>query len=111
MGYLEFVSHNREIADLMFGHTFAGNADSEALNEAASRGVRELAVIIENGKQVGLYGSRESEHLVLTALSTVHGLSMLASGGFLGECADSDFKIRALGKALFDIVTQGMFVK
>lgn len=61
--------------------------------------------------RAGLYGSRDSEHLVLTALSTVHGLAMLASGGFLGAFTDSDGRIRALGEAMFDIMTQGMFAK
>lgn len=109
LGYLEFVSNNREIADLMFGRGFAGEEHGSMINEAASLGVRELAVIIENGKKDGLYGQRDTEHLVLTALSTVHGLSMLVTGGFLGEFADSDAKVRALGGALFEIVTQGMF--
>lgn len=109
LGYLEFVSHNREIADLMFGRGFAGEEDAGMINEAASLGVRALAVIIENGKKAGLYGQRDTDHLVLTALSTVHGLSMLVTGGFLGEFADSDIKVRALGGALFEIVTQGMF--
>lgn len=95
----------------MFGRVFTGGSDSEVINEAAILGVRELAVIIENGKKVGLNGQRDMDQLVLTALSTAHGLSMLVSGGFLGELADSDGKVRSLGHALFEIQMQGMLLR
>lgn len=110
IGYLQFVARNHEVADLMFGRLFAGDADQDDIHEAASLAVKELAVIVENGKRAGLYGQRDTDQLVMAALSAVHGLSMMVSGGFLGERADSEDKRLALGDALFTIVTEGMFV-
>ncbi len=108
MGYIFYVSRNRERADLMFGAGLNLSECGPDLRQAADAALNALALIIENGKRAGLYGGRDTLDLVLTTLSTVHGLSMMISGGLLKDQASSTKKLRALGARVYDILVNGM---
>jgi len=108
MGYIFYVSRNPEIADLMFRPGLSPGESGEELQQAIELAVGSLASIIENGKRNKLYADHETMDLVLTSLSTVHGLAMFIAGGMLIDPASSRDMIDALGSRVFNILLHGM---
>ena len=85
MRYVRFVLDNPEIAQVMFGGGVPSELPDATLQQAASDAIGALAEIVGNGKVAGLYAGRDTQDVVLTSLSTVHGLAMLLSSGFAGR--------------------------
>jgi len=108
MDYIFYVARNPEIADLMFRPGLAAGESGAELQQAVGSAVGSLAAIIENGKHSKLYGEHATMDLVLTSLSTVHGLAMFITGGMLIDPASSPADIEALGKRVYDILMHGM---
>ena len=78
------------------------------LRAAADEAIGGLASIMENGKRAGLFGARNTDDLVLTALSTVHGLSLLISGGLVERGDASGKQLRALATRVYDTLMLGL---
>jgi AcrR family transcriptional regulator len=108
MGYVFYVSRNTEIADLMFKPRLSPDENGEELGQAIDSATGSLAAIIENGKRDKLYGDFETMELVLTCLSTVHGLAMFVASGMLIDPASPRAEIEALGERVYDILMHGM---
>lgn len=108
MDYIFYVARNPEIADLMFRPGLSREESNTELQQAVNSAVGSLAAIIENGKQRKLYGDHQTMDLVLTSLSTVHGLAMFIAGGMLIDPASPESSIEALGKRVYNILLHGM---
>jgi len=108
MGYVFYVARNPEIADLMFRPGLSPDKNGAELRQAIDLAVGSLAAIIENGKRHKLYGNYETMELVLTSLSTVHGLAMFVAAGMLIDPASPRAAIEALGSRVYDILMHGM---
>lgn len=108
MGYIFYIARNPEIADLMFRPGLSQNHSGEELRQAVDAAIGSLATIIENGKQHRLYADHDTMDLVLTSLSTVHGLAMFIAGGMLIDPASPRSSIEALGARVYDILMHGM---
>lgn len=108
LGYIQYVSRNREVAHLMFGGVLSLQDCGTELREATDAAVGELFAIIENGKRAGLFGARDTSDLVLTTLSTVHGLALLISGGLLDHEDPSGDNLRALGTRVYETLMHGL---
>ncbi len=108
MGYIFYVARNPEVAELMFRPGLNPEESSPELCQAIESAGASLAAIIENGKHQKLYRKHETRDLLLTCLSTVHGLAMFISGGMLIDSTLSDDDIRILGRKVYDILLRGM---
>jgi AcrR family transcriptional regulator len=106
--YLQFILENPEIAQVMFGSVLPRKSADSALHQAVSEAVQGLAQIIENGKAAGLYANRQTKDLVLTSLSTVHGLAALMSQGFIGGGKLSPEKAQAVALRVAETLWHGM---
>jgi AcrR family transcriptional regulator len=110
IGYVFYVSQNTEIADLMFRPTLPNREHCEALQHAANEAISGLTAIIEGGKRAGVFIQRDTDDLVLTSLSAVHGLSaFITSGLFVGADATQEL-ITALGERVYATLLQGLEV-
>lgn len=107
LGYIFYVSQHKEIADLMFSGVLSMNNCGAELKQKSDQAVSSLVHIIENGKRKGLYGEKDVMELTLTSLSTVHGLSMLISAGFMGDDLSSE-KLREIGTKVYTTLMDGM---
>lgn len=111
MSGIIYVSQNPEVIDLMFGGVLPPHQWGPELKQANDDSINGLFQIIENGKKVGLYGRWDTRELALTALSTVQGLSVFVASGILKSHLGSKRKLRMVAKRVYDILTQGMFVR
>jgi len=107
LGYIQYVARNREIAHLMFGGVISLPDCGSDLRQAMDAAIGGLAAIIENGKRAGLFGTQDTEDLVLTTLSTVHGLSLLIVGGLLPQDPAGE-NLRSLGTRVYDTLMHGL---
>lgn len=104
--YVRYVLDNPEIAQVMFGSGVPSVQPDAALQQVATEAIAALAEIIENGKAAGLYRGRDTQDLVLTSMCSVHGLSMLISGGFAGSL--SHRQVRALAMRIAETLWRGL---
>jgi AcrR family transcriptional regulator len=111
LNYIQYVSRNPEIANLMFGGVLSLENCGPELKQASNDSIGGLFAIIESGKQSGLFVNKDTQSLALTALATVHGLSMLIIGGILKDQVSSDAKLQALGKSVYEIMLNGLLIK
>lgn len=108
MTYLLFILENPEIAQVMFCSVLPRKSVDSALHQAVSEAVQGLVQIIENGKAAGLYADRQTEDLVLTSLSTVHGLAALMSQGYIGGAKPGPDKARAIAMRVAGTLWHGL---
>lgn len=108
MGYVFYVSRNPEIADLMFRPSLPRSEHCEQLQQAAGDAISSLTTIIESGKRAGVFVQRDTDDLVLTSLSAVHGLAaFIASGLFVDANAPAEL-VTALGERVYTTLLQGL---
>lgn len=107
IGYILYVSQHKEIADLMFSGALPINNCGAELKNVSDQAVNSLVRIIENGKKAGIYGEKDTMALTLTSLSTVHGLSMLISAGFMGDEISNE-KLREISIKAYTTLMEGM---
>lgn len=107
LGYILYVSQHKEIADLMFSGVLPIHNCGPDLKQASDQAVNSLVHIIENGKRAGIYGEKDTMALTLTSLSTVHGLSMLISAGFMGDDISTE-KLQEFSIKIYTTLMEGM---
>ncbi|HHH43445.1 MAG TPA: TetR/AcrR family transcriptional regulator [Gammaproteobacteria bacterium] len=108
IGYLRFVVDNPEIANLMFSGVLSPVRRGSELGEAAACAERDLLLIIELGKQAGLYAGFDNNDLTTAFLSMMHGLSMLLAGDLLPGQQRDERSVRVLGRTVAAILLNGM---
>jgi AcrR family transcriptional regulator len=108
LNYLHFILENPEIAQVMFSNVLPRKSADSALHQAMSEAIQGLVQVIENGKTAGLYANRQTEDLVLTSLSTVHGLVALMSQGFIGGAKPSPDQAQAMAIRVAETLWHGM---
>ena len=106
--YIQYVSRHKEVANLMFGGVMSQDKSGAELQQAADQAIGGLIAIMENGKQAGLYGNRDTMDLVITSLSTVHGLSMFVSAGMLGGELSDVHALKAISTRVYEIMMHGL---
>jgi AcrR family transcriptional regulator len=104
VAYVKFGVENPAHYRLMFGSIFVPTANGwpEALIDAADRAKRVLAEIIFRGAEAGDFvvsptNKKELEVAVLSAWSTVHGLTMLAIDG---QAASEQAKVEKIAEKM-----------
>ncbi len=108
MGYIFFVSRNPEIADLMFRPGMPAKKPCAELREAAAEAISSLTSIIEGGKHAGVFVQRDTDELVLTSLSAVHGLASFIASGLVMQPDPPDEVVTALGERVYSTLLQGL---
>lgn len=107
MTYVKLAVNHPEMTNLMFGGALKADEDAD-LKSACDTAFEVLVRIIENGQNAGIYKPRETLDLALAAWSSVHGLSMLITGGKLAEAAQIDKPVEMLATAVGEILLSGM---
>jgi len=110
MGYVFYVSRNPEIADLMFRPSLPRSEHCDELQQAAEVAISSLTTIIEGGKRAGVFVQRDTDDLVLTSLSAVHGLSAFIASGLFVDANVPEELVTALGERVYSTLLQGLEV-
>ncbi len=108
MGYVFYVSRNPEVADLMFRPSLPLSGHSEELQQAAEGALSSLTGIIEKGQRTGDFAPGDSGDLVMTSLSTVHGLAAFIASGLFVDANASEEMVSALGERVYATLLQGL---
>lgn len=108
MGYVFYVSTNPEIADLMFRPRLPRDENCAELQQAAEAAISGLATIIESGKRAGGFMQRDTDDLVLTSLSAVHGTSAFIASGLFVDADAPEVLVTALGERVYSTLVQGL---
>lgn len=96
------------IVHLLFGDVLPIKSAGKELREAALEAIESLVRIVKNGQKAGLYKKTNAHVLALAAISMVHGFSLLVISGKIPPPLSGRLPIKFLGKALADILLQGM---
>jgi AcrR family transcriptional regulator len=106
--YVEFATRHPAHFRVMFGRVSIDRAAHPGLREAATEAYGLLIGAIRDCQAVGVIRVGDPEELALCAWSAVHGLSMLAVDGQLGERAG---RFEPLAQAVTANVVRGLTVE
>jgi len=106
--YLFLVVNQPEVAKLMFSGVLRPEDWGQALQQTAQASIGALMGIIENGKNASIFADKPIEDLTLTALSTVHGLSMALAAGHFSDKVTSEADIEQLGMRVYETLLSGL---
>ncbi len=106
--YMFMVIDQPEVAKLMFSGVLAPKDWGQALQAATQESVNVLMKIIENGKNAGIFVDRPIEDLTVTALSTVHGLSLAMAAGHFSDTVTTEADIERLGTRVYETLLSGL---
>ena len=107
LAYVEFATRHPAHVRVMFGRVSIDRAAHPGLQEAAAAAYGLLIGAIRDCQAAGVVRAGNPEDLALTAWSAVHGLSMLAVDGQLGERAG---RLEPLAQAVTADVVRGLTV-
>jgi AcrR family transcriptional regulator len=80
LAYVEWATDNPERTRLMFGGMMKSDSVSASLRESADSAYAEIHKIIDGGRSAGAFGGEDTDSVVISAWSVVHGLTMLILG-------------------------------
>ena len=80
VAYVAWATQNPERTRLMFGGLMTSEDIDEDLHASAEAAYEEIYRIIDDGRKGGIFGGRDTDSVVLSAWSAVHGLTMLILG-------------------------------
>jgi len=109
LAYLKLAIQNPETTDLMFGGFTKKEKDWLAQPNQSSHASFQLLVdVIENGQAKGLFKIENPLECAIVAWSSMHGLAILITSGFLHDIATSRIQIKKLGERLTELLLLGI---
>ena len=110
LAYVSWATKNPERTRLMFGGMMKAADLDPDLHAHAEAAYGEIFRIIDEGRGAGLFGGEDTDSVVLSAWSTVHGLTMLILGS--GRLTPSGpAEIRALAALVCETILAGIRVR
>jgi hypothetical protein len=64
----------------MYGGMMKSDSIPEDLHEAAESAYKEIYQVMDEGRRTGVFGGQDTDSMVVSAWSLVHGLTMLLLG-------------------------------
>lgn len=107
LAYVRWATDNPERTHLMFGGMMKADDLDPELHAHAEAAYAEIYRIIDAGRDTGLFGGTDTDSLVLSAWSTVHGLTMLILGSGRIKPAGPE-EIRALAGQVCETLLSGI---
>jgi AcrR family transcriptional regulator len=105
--YVAWATENPERTRLMFGGMMKSDTIDEDLHQSAEAAYEEIYRIIDEGRSTGVFGGRDTDSVVLSAWSAVHGLTMLILGS--GKLTPENPRdVRGLADIIGDTVLSGI---
>lgn len=105
--YVAWATENPERTRLMFGGMMKSEDIDEDLHRTAEAAYDEIYRIIDDGRSAGVFGGRDTDSVVLSAWSAVHGLTMLILGS--GKLTpDSPGDVRDLADVVGETMLSGI---
>ena len=109
LAYLSHAISNPETTELMFGGFTKKERGWLTQTDRGSHASFQLLVeVIENGQKKGVFKSGNALEYSITAWSSMHGLSVLITSGFLRDIASSGSQIKKLGERLTQVLLSGI---
>jgi AcrR family transcriptional regulator len=109
LAYLQLAIKNPETTDLMFGGFTKKEKDWIAQPNQSSHASFQLLVdVIESGQEKGLFKIENPLECAIVAWSSMHGLAILITSGFLHDIASSKNQIKQLGERLTELLLSGI---
>ena len=107
LAYVYWATDNPERTRLMFGGMMKSDNVSTTLRESADSAYAEIWKIIDAGRRSGAFGGPDTDSVVISAWSAVHGLTMLILGS--GKISPSGREqIRALAETVCETILLGL---
>jgi len=110
LAYVSWATNNPERTHLMFGGMMKADDLDPELHAAAEAAYGEIYRIIDAGREAGLFGGQDTDSVVLSAWSTVHGLTMLILGSGRIKPAGPE-ETRALAELVCETILSGIRVR
>jgi AcrR family transcriptional regulator len=107
LAYVRWATDNPERTRLMFGGMMKSEDVSPSLRDSADSAYAEIWQIIDAGRRSGAFGGVDTDSVVISAWSAVHGLTMLILG--TGKISPSGRdQIRALAETVCETILLGL---
>ena len=107
LAYVDWATDNPERTRLMFGGMMKSDRVSASLQESADAAYAEIYKIIDDGRRTGAFCGEDTDSVVISAWSVVHGLTMLILGS--GKLSPtSREQTHALGRTVCETILRGL---
>jgi len=106
--YLQMVINNPQCMQLMFGNVLPCDDTYPDLMESGDFAFDGLKSIIEEGQSLGVFRAGDVELMALTAWASIHGLSLLFTGGHVEAAVSESADIRTLTAAITKTLLEGL---
>lgn len=109
LAYLSVAIQNPETTNLMFGGFTKKEIGWLTQTDRSSHASFQLLVdVIENGQQKGVFKTENPLECAIAAWSSMHGLAILITSGFLNDIAPSKHEITKLARRLTELLLSGI---
>jgi len=108
--YVEWAIANPERTRLMYGGMMKSNTVPEDLHDSAESAYEAIYLIMDEGRKAGIFGGLDTDSMVVSAWSLVHGLTMLLLGSGKLDPAGPD-EVRELVSTVCKTVLYGIFAR
>lgn len=106
--YVEWAIANPERTRLMYGGMMKSDTVPEDLHEAAESAYEAIYQVMDEGRKTGIFGGTDTDSMVVSAWSLVHGLTMLLLGsGKLNPAGPEE--VRALVSTVCKTALYGIY--
>jgi AcrR family transcriptional regulator len=110
--YVRLAVNNPEMTHLMFGGALESSSISEAtLIDCSGDAFNALLELVDLGLEKGIFQPKDRMEIALAMWSIMHGLSMLVTGGQLGDYATSDEAVQSLARKMGEMLMHGLAAK
>lgn len=107
IAYVEWATQNPERTHLMFGGMMKAADTPQVLHDCAEHAYAGIYSIIDDGRRAAVFGGEDTDSVVISAWSAVHGLTMLVLGsGKLNP--DGPDEVRQLATRLCETILTGI---
>lgn len=106
--YAELAVNHPQMTQLMFGGVLPRTEVLCELADCSEDAFGALLELVDLGLAQGIYRSKDRVAIALAAWSMIHGLSMLAIAGQLGDAADTDEAVQGLARQVGEALVHGL---
>jgi AcrR family transcriptional regulator len=106
--YVEWAIANPERTRLMYGGMMKSDTVPEDLHTAAESAYEAIYQVMDEGRRTGIFGGMDTDSMVVSAWSLVHGLTMLLLGSGKLDPAGPE-EVRALVSTVCKTALYGIY--
>lgn len=107
LAYVDWATDNPERTRLMFSGMMKSDSVSTSLRDSADSAYAEIYRIIDDGRAAGAFGGEDTDSVVISAWSVVHGLTMLILGS--GKLSPTTREqTHALARTVCETILEGL---